>query len=264
MLMMIRFAFTALLLGASAGDVLAAAPSALDAATGALQAAVSGGTLGPVMAARGELVRLSAAEPKSALLHYWVAVADWRAVPLMQNTDKAKALKICESGIVEAERALELDPKFGEALAVKVGLQGMTFSLGGSQDMMTLGPQMEMDMVRARTIAPANPRVLFLDGLNTLHKPGFVGGGPNKALEKLREAIARFEADSAEGVGRPRWGHDDACLWAGRAAMMQKDYATARDYFVQALTINPKNVWVRTSLLPAAEKALADSSAQKG
>ena len=53
------------------------------------------------------------------------------------------------------------------------------------------------------------------------------------------------------------WGHDDAYVWAGRAAMKEKKYADAKAYYERALVANPANGWVRTQLLPQAEKQLA-------
>ena len=51
---------------------------------------------------------------------------------------------------------------------------------------MQLGIQMGADMDHAHDLAPKNPRVALLDGINTLYKPGFVGGGAGKALKSSR------------------------------------------------------------------------------
>ncbi|MEO6462595.1 MAG: tetratricopeptide repeat protein, partial [Candidatus Eisenbacteria bacterium] len=89
------------------------------------------------------------------------------------------------------------------------------------------------------------------------HKPAFVGGGADKARAKFDEAIVLFARAGAAGGGDLDWGKDDVYVWAGRAAMKEKDYAAAKAYYEKALAANPNNGWVRGSLLPNAEKQLA-------
>jgi tetratricopeptide (TPR) repeat protein len=246
----------------------AADPAAVVAAKTALQSAVDRGEPSAMLAARAQFAALSASEPKSASLHYWVALATWRAVPLLAD-DKAKkeqARKLCKEAIERCEQALAIAPKHADAMALRAGLQGLWLSFDPGAAM-TLGMEMEQALARARELEPGNPRVALLDGVNTLHKPAFVGGGADKARARFDESIALYDRSAAGttgpsgGGGDPdvlAWGRDDACLWAGRAAMKEKDYAAARAYFQRALAVNPNNGWVKNSLLPAAEKQLAE------
>jgi tetratricopeptide (TPR) repeat protein len=243
----------------------AADAAAVAAAKSALQSAVDQGEPAAMLAARAQFAALAAAEPKSAALHYWVALATWRAVPLlMDDKDKKdQAKKLCKDAIERCETALTIAPKHADAMALKAGLQGLWLSFDPGS-MMSLGMLMEQGMSTARDLEPGNPRVLLLDGVNTLHKPAFVGGGADKARAKFDAAIALYDKSAtgpAAVSGDPSviaWGRDDACLWAGRAAMKESNFAAAKAYFQRALAINPNNGWVRTSLLPAAEKRLAE------
>jgi tetratricopeptide (TPR) repeat protein len=251
-------------------EVAAASPSSDPAAVveakRELKDAVDRGDYAAAAKARARFAALAAADPDAPLLHYWVAVADWRAASMQMRPglrDKKKIKLHCQGGIAAAERALELDPGFAEAIAVKLGLQGLSISVGGPLAGMTLGPRMETDMQRALALAPDNPRVLFSDGMNTFHKPAFVGGSAEKALARFRQAIERFETEQVTDPAGPDWGRDDAHIWAGQAAMKLEDYAAARDYFARALELNPSCGWVRHALLPAAERALAKASATK-
>ncbi|HEY2956331.1 MAG TPA: hypothetical protein VGK89_13920 [Candidatus Eisenbacteria bacterium] len=229
--------------------------AATAAARRALREAVSAGRSEGLLRVRAQFQALSAAEPGSALLHYWVAVASWRVLPLVD--DKKKAEPIARDGLAHCDAALAIDPHFAEALAMKGALQGMSIRFNPAS-MMTLGPQSEANLSRARDMSLANPRIQFLRGIGTLHKPAAFGGGPAPALEMFKQAQALFAADSAAADSTaPDWGRDDALLWAGRAAMETKDYAAARGYFTAALQANPANAWVRGRLLPAAEEALA-------
>jgi len=232
------------------------------AAVQALRSAVLSSKTEDLIKARATFEMLSTAEPKSALGHYWVAVADWRLVPRLGD-DKAAIDRYCTDGIANAERALEADPKLVEAIALKASLQGMSLTVHPDQ-MMTLGAEMQEAFARAKATEPANPRVLLLEAINTLHKPAFVGGGPDKALPQFVKAQEAFAAEKTAGGITPDWGRDDAFVWAGIAAMRLGDPRQAIDFYRKALEVTPDHGWVRGTLLPDAERALADSTGADG
>jgi tetratricopeptide (TPR) repeat protein len=232
-----------------------------------LQHGVDHADLAEVLAARARFQTLAGLQPKDALLSYWVAVADWRATGLLLNgphPDREQAKRHCQAGIAAAARAFELDPKFGGALAVKAGLLGMSTTFLEPGELMTVGALMEGDLGRAIGLADDDPRVSLIDGINTLHKPAFVGGGARPALGKLKRAIEAYGAEHVTDPAAPDWGKDDAYLWAGRASMQLKDYAGAVRYFGAALEANPENGWVRGTLLPEARRAAARDSTPAG
>jgi len=239
----------------------AADPGAVVSAKRALQSAVNHSAPDEMLKARSRFEAMAAAEPGSALLQYWVAVADWRAVPLL-GADKVKAARYCKDGLDHCDKAIALDAKFAEAIALKGSFQGMSIQFEPGS-MMTLGPQSVANTRRAISLAPNSPRVWLLDGLGTLNKPAQFGGGAGPAGETLDHAAALAAADSSADPAAPDWGHDDAYLWAGRAAMMRKDYAAAREDYRKALALNPDNAWVRGRLLPQVEQALEDSTQVK-
>ena len=245
-----------ILAGALTRPALAADPHTIIAAKQLLQNGMNHGNPALMLKARGQFMSLLAAEPEAPALHYWVAVTDWRVVPILASQDRDGAKRYCDEGLAHCDAALKADPRMAEALAVKAGLQGLAINFNGAAAM-TLGPTLRANMGRAVEMAPSNPRIRLLDGINTLHMPEFFGGGADKALEKLKQANALFAAESVADSTAPDWGRDDAFLWAGRCAMMLKDYAAARDYFQHALGTNPANGWVRTGLLPAALDSLA-------
>ena len=223
----------------------------------ALDTAVAASNADAIVAARNRLAALSATEPNDPTWHYWTAVAAWRATPLLMRADKKLAKQVCKDGLLHAERLVKLDPKHAEGWALMAGLEGLSLSFAPPMAGMTLGPKMEEEMRRAVTLDPKNPRVVLLQGINTFHKPAFVGGGPEKALPILESAQTLFAADAATDSTAPAWGRDDAYLWAGQAEMKLKHYGEAREAYRKALEANPGNAWVRARLLPEAEKALA-------
>ena len=254
-----RMMLIVLLVCSTAGAALAADPGALAGAKRTLQQGMDHGDAKLMLKARGQLLGQLAAEPDSPLLHYWVAFADWRIVPMLSTHEAAAAKKHCDEGLVQCDAALKADPRFAGALALKAGLQGMAIQFNGAAGI-TLAPQMVGNMAHAVEMAPADPRIRLLDGIDTFHMPSFFGGGADKALEKLKKAHALYAAESVADSTAPDWGRDDAFVWAGRCAMKLEDFAGARDFFHQALVANPANGWVRTSLLRAAEDSLARRS----
>jgi tetratricopeptide (TPR) repeat protein len=250
---------SALALAASLALGLAGPSLALDRAAVAtarhdLQSAVDSGDLAALMSVRARFAAMSQAEPGSALLHYWVGVATWRALPLQK--DRKLAERMGDDALEHLEKALLAEPKFAECLAVKGGLQGMLIEYK-SGSMMTLGPQSGANIGRAISMQGDNPRIHLFAGVGELHKPAAFGGGPKSAIEEFRRAQELFAKESIADSTAADWGRDDAFLWEGRAAMNMKDYAAARDAYRLALKANPANGWVRTQLLPAAEQALA-------
>lgn len=207
-----------------------------------------------LLEARGAFERLAQATPKSAAMQYWVAVADWRLVPRLKDEKLAK--RYCKDGLDRADRALALDPKFVEALAIKASLQGLWLRYA-PQEVMTIGAEIESNMERAIASAPMNPRIALLDAMNTLHKPAFVGGGADRAAPKFAKAVERFAKDEATDEAAPDWGRLDAWVWSGRCAMQSQDPQAALAFYRQALVLSPENGWVAGVLIPEAEKALA-------
>ncbi len=229
-----------------------AAPADLATARIALMRAVYGST-DSILAARAQLEALAAASPKSAALHYWVALADYRLVPRLMKDAKAAA-RYCKDGLDQLDRAIAIQPKFADAIALEGGLQGLEISLDPTRAM-ALGPQIVETLGRAAALEPANPRVALLDGINTYHVPRFVGGGPDKALVRLAHAQQLYAAEKAGGPDAIRWGADDAFLWAGRACVELALYDQARAFYDKALAANPSNGWVKYTLLPELDHA---------
>jgi tetratricopeptide (TPR) repeat protein len=216
--------------------------------------AVNRGELEPLMKARARFQALSSAEPGSALLHHWVAVATWRTAPVLQGKDRAQAERMCQDGLEHCEAALKIDRNLAGVHAIKSALEGLMTRFRPGE-MMTLGMKIEEDFGRARDLDPKDPRAWLLEGINTLHKPEPFGGGPVAAMEKFKKAEALFAAGPPPDSTSQDWGYDDTLLWMGRAALARQDSATAESMYVKALQVNPENGWVKHVLLPRLREA---------
>ena len=260
-----RFVVLALSLS-FATSALAADPAALVAAKRALQAGVSHAKPDEILRAKASFAALLAAEPQSSALNYWLALADWRAEPLVLQADRDEARKLCKEGIAACDRALAARPKMADAIALKASLQGLSLTFVPSAGP-TLGPEMDEAFGRAEGMEGGNPRVVLFKAIGTLHKPKFVNGGPDRAKPQFERALALFDKAPAADSTTIDWGHDDALLWSGQCLGQLGEWGAARARYRAALALNPDNAWVKYVLLPQAEKALAavpDTTAAHG
>lgn len=254
-----RLVIMLLLFATLASPSRAADTAGHDSAQRALTAAVHQGEVKGMLRARAQFAGLATADPQDWRAHYGVALASWRAVPLLTDTDKSEAKKVCESGLAAIDRAIKLDKSSGEAIALKVGLQGLWLGFNPAAGMM-MGMEMEESMGRAEALSPTSPRVVLLKGMNTLHKPAFVGGGADKAMPLFERAIALAAEESRADSTSPSWGHDDVHVWAGRCAEKLGKLDAAVTHYKHVLEVSPDHGWTRSILLPKAEKALAAAS----
>lgn len=247
----------ALLVPALAAPPARAADGDLAAARQALTAAVTHGSAAGVRQARDAFALLHAGDPGAAEPAYWLALADWRLVPMLPDSDRTARRQLVKEGIAACDRALAARPKFADAVALRAALQGLAFAYVSPQAGMALGAEMEEGYGRAAGMEPGNPRVLLLKGIHALHKPKEVGGGPDKAKPLLEAAVAAFAKETPGGGAAIDWGRDDALLWSGICASRLGDWATARARFQELLAVNPAHAWTKHVLLPDAEKQLA-------
>ncbi|MBI5167943.1 MAG: hypothetical protein HZA61_00500 [Candidatus Eisenbacteria bacterium] len=239
----------------------AASPAELVAAQRQLDEAVTKGEPKEILRTRAVFAAMLAAEPDSPVLNYWIALCGWRALPMLTETDKEAAKKLCKESIAACDRVLAAKPKHADAIALKAALQALSLAFNPAASM-SLGPEMIEAYGKAEALEPENPRVQLLKGINTLHMPAFVGGGPDKAKPVFERAIALADADAARGAGPDAWGRADAHLWAGICASRANDWKTAAARFREALAIAPGHAWLSKRLLPDAEKHLAEGGAR--
>ncbi|MBI5836895.1 MAG: hypothetical protein HZB25_06610 [Candidatus Eisenbacteria bacterium] len=228
-----------------------------------LQAGVNRADVALMERARGTFEALSLADAASADLHACVALADWRMAPVLSRADatRKKSRPFVEDGLAQCDAALKLDPKHAEALALKASLQGLMMGFEPAA-VMQLGPASDANLKRALELAPADPRVWLLQGIMTLNRPAFFGGGADKAMPEFRKAVELFAARPAD-TSAATWGRDDALLWAGRAATQLKQADVAREYYRQALKVNPSNGWAHRLLADLEPGAAAGTPTRK-
>lgn len=247
----------------SAGAAWAAGapePDPTSVARTALRQGIDGGDVAQLMKARANFQLQAMSNPKDVWALYYVGLADWWLVAMQSGKDEKKKdiERLCAEGLERCDKALALDPKNADAIALKGSLQGLMIGFHPDQAI-NLGPAAKGNFDQAKSIDASNPRVWVLSGINTLHMPAFFGGGAEPALKEFQRAQSLFTQAAAAAAYAPDWGKDDAFLWAGRAQMKLGDYEGAKASYQQALVANPNNGWVKHTLLPEAEKSLASA-----
>jgi hypothetical protein len=96
------------------------------------------------------------------------------------------------------------------------------------------------DINRALQLAPGNPRVLLVDALSDYQLPPSSGGNKERALTKLRQAVAAFDAERRGTQPVPGWGAAEACVLFARDLLDHGDPVAARDALERALVIAPE------------------------
>ncbi|HEY6867684.1 MAG TPA: hypothetical protein VI792_10530 [Candidatus Eisenbacteria bacterium] len=246
--------------GVRAVQAPAVGPIELDAVGRAVQAAVDAHDADVMGHTRARIDTLAAAEPASAGLAYWLAVADWRLAELLLERDTLAAARRAATGEASCARALRTEPSNAEVLALRGGLRMIqTLAPHPGRAGEALEASARADLDRALALAPRNPRAWLFEALATARRrAGASAGaaGPEAALGVFSKAQEMFAAAPPADVGTPDWGWDESFVWAGRCAMAIRNFEFAHLMFTKALEMNPRNGWARHRLLPAAADSL--------
>jgi tetratricopeptide (TPR) repeat protein len=235
----------------TAPPTIAASPAVADTVRRAIEAAVERGTLEAIRGVRLLVARARAGAPDDVLLRYFEGYRAFRETGLLLGMERGR-----EAGpaIVDGLKALEAIPdaqRTADCWAMLSSLYGQRMATSRNYLLaVRLGPASQRAMDRAVALAPENPRVWLLKGLNTLNTPPAFGGGADKAEGHLRKAIALFTTD-APAPPAPSWGLGDAWLWLGRSLQEQGKRGEARLAYVRAAELQPWNRWLADVLLPA-------------
>ena len=199
--------------------------------------------------ARALAERLLATQPKDALLQHYHGYARFRlALIASRRHDAAVTHKL----LADADRALassEATLALAETHALRASVLGQMIGLTKNPLVaMRLGPRSGTEMRRALDLAPTNPRVCFIRGLNTMYTPKLWGGGLEPAEAYLLKARELVPTDTAHAPF-PTWGSADIDIALGRLHLMQHRFDAARTDFGRALVLQPENAWLRDTLM---------------
>lgn len=171
--------------------------------------------------------------------HYMLGFAHYRLGGVLAAKDEANAARALSDCVDELDEAIEVDEQFAEAYALQsaclaqlAGLRAMTAMING--------PKSEARLEKALKLAPKNPRVALVDGLNDYRRPKTFGGDKARALTKLERAAELFERSVQNVASMPGWGHADVYAALGRSLIDAGDTLGARNAIEHALIIAPE------------------------
>lgn len=210
-----------------------------------------------MMGARAEFERLLATRHETALVHYYVAYADYRiAIYDLAAEDKEQCDHFLDDGLEQVEEAERLRPDFSDAPALRAALYGIKIAVSPVTRGFTFGPRSGRALAEAYGIDDSNPRAYLIDGYRLFRTPRLFGGGHEKAMEKLRRAAELFEARPRDKTSiEPCWGHAEVFAVMGQIQMEDGEFDAAEVSYRTALEIDPDYGWVKFRLIPMLEEA---------
>jgi hypothetical protein len=179
---------------------------------------------------------------------YYQGLAAWRLAQLAtQNPGSAggpSAAELSARCVHELGGVLETKSDFAEGLALRSACESMPLAAGGMHvPFAAYRPRKDLD--RALQLAAKNPRVLLIDAVNDYQLPSAQGGNKERALTKLRNAVAAFETERGGPEPLPGWGAAEAYFFLGRDLMDHGDAVGARDALEHALLLAPQYAQAR-------------------
>jgi hypothetical protein len=180
-----------------------------------------------------------AADASHDTLHgYYAALLAWRLALLTKQSAAAapgtSAAQLAQRCVSEADAALAAQADFADALA----LRAVCLEAGGAHAFAAYRAHKDLD--RALQLAADNPRVLLADAMCDYELTPDRGGNKERALGKLRRAVAAFEAERSGAERLPGWGAAEAWLLLGADLLDHGDPVAARDALEHALLLAPE------------------------
>ena len=159
----------------------------------------------------------------------------------MELGDKKGSASAAQTGIAAAEKAVQQAPQSSEAHRLLGTLCGQVIPAnplaGISRGRCALD-----EVNRAIELDPKSSMAQLSRGIGNYYLPPMFGGGIDKAIADLRQAIA-LDAKNAE-----------AHMWLGIALRKANKNAEARKALQQALKLNPQRKWASQQLEKTPER----------
>ncbi len=174
----------------------------------------------------------------AALAHYRLAIA------YKGRNEINEAKQALTKSTTQLETLVNKDPSNAEAwalLSLVYGTQiGVAPELAGEY-----GPKAGRSIAKAKVLAPENPRVNLVEGINDYFTPTMFGGSKLSALDALDSAAANYVGDKDSGY---HWGVAETHVWRGLVQMELGDRDKALSDWRTAIAIEPNYYWANALL----------------
>ncbi|HEY0766548.1 MAG TPA: hypothetical protein VGD47_01210 [Steroidobacteraceae bacterium] len=186
---------------------------------------------------------VAADESHDRLHGYYAGLLSWRLAQLAAHSRAAaqggSTAQLAQRCVNEVDGALAVQADFAEALALRAACLATPLEANGWHAFYAVN-RARRDIGRALQLAARNPRVLLLDAMSDYQLSPEIGGNKERALVKLRQAVAAFEAERADTEQLPGWGAAEAYLLLARDLLDHGEPVMARDALEHSLLIAPE------------------------
>lgn len=178
--------------------------------------------------------RLAAADATPEQKAYQTAFLNYCIVNLTREKEPKQAEALLDRNI----KALE-PCKDAESMALLGGCIGQKLGFSPMSGMF-LAPKALGLFEEAAKLNPKSPRVLMLYGVHILHTPSFFGGGADKALPILENAVKAAEAEiTPKNSWAPRWGKVECYGWLAMTQAEKGLFPQAEANIAKAKALDP-------------------------
>ena len=125
-------------------------------------------------------------------------------------TDNNKKDEYFDQAQLFADRADSISPNNSEIILLQSFINSMKISIDPMTRGQKLGMKSAMLNSKAMELDKENPRVYLLKGSGLMYTPPQYGGGKEKALPVLEEAVAKFKTFKPASPIMPHWGEKRA------------------------------------------------------
>ncbi|MFN0035549.1 MAG: tetratricopeptide repeat protein [Saprospiraceae bacterium] len=156
------------------------------------------------LAASNNFERIAQKETKEWLPPYYVAFCQTMAFNMSKDASMHELFaKRAEEFVNKADA---LNPDNSEVYVLKSMVSGLFIRLNPMVNGQKYGPVAGMQLEKAKTLDPENPRAYMQEGATLLFTPPQWGGDKVKAKAMLEIAAAKYEAFKPASSIHPNWG----------------------------------------------------------
>lgn len=200
---------------------------------------------GDVPALRRELARLGAIEAPGLepLKATYAGYGEWKLAELLRVPDAGAAADAARNCTSQLERAMEREPERAILAAMLSLCQRLVSELEGTVRAPLAATRSRQNLERARKLAPRDPRVLLIAGINDYEQRRASRESLEPSRKQLLAATAAFEGGYPTGgatdvfANALDWGQPEAWALLGRIHLEMGDPVAARDALERALIL---------------------------